>query len=148
MQMSSIPFEVTDWSTIEPSRHAGETGFALWRTQQFGAIRVRMVESPPPTWPITGAARAISCCAWKGNFIRSLRMAEPSPCCRGQAIKLRTTPRPIAQERQRARSCSSWTRLKANPRNATAAPFLLSCPPLHSSPDPGSRNLASTVEIG
>ncbi|MBN1859131.1 DHCW motif cupin fold protein [Candidatus Bipolaricaulota bacterium] len=47
MQMSSIPFEVTDWSAIEPSRHAGEAGFALWRTQQFGTIRVRMVEYSP-----------------------------------------------------------------------------------------------------
>ena len=44
MQMSGIPFGTTDWSAIEPSTHPGERGVARWRTQQFGDIRVRMVE--------------------------------------------------------------------------------------------------------
>ncbi|HRC56152.1 MAG: DHCW motif cupin fold protein [Myxococcales bacterium] len=44
MQISNLPFGVTDWSTIEPTRHPGEAGHALWRTQQFGDIRVRMVD--------------------------------------------------------------------------------------------------------
>lgn len=44
MQMNDIPFGTTTWADIEPTRHEGETGFALWRTRQFGAIRVRMVE--------------------------------------------------------------------------------------------------------
>jgi quercetin dioxygenase-like cupin family protein len=47
MQMSDIPFTTTDWSRIEPSEHPGVTGRALWRTQQFGAIRVRMVDYSP-----------------------------------------------------------------------------------------------------
>ena len=44
MQISGIPFGTTDWSKIEPTEHKGETGVALWRTQQFGDVRVRMVE--------------------------------------------------------------------------------------------------------
>jgi hypothetical protein len=44
MQMSDIPFGITDWSVIEKTEHKGETGVAYWRTQTFGAIRVRMVE--------------------------------------------------------------------------------------------------------
>ncbi|MGD9802962.1 MAG: DHCW motif cupin fold protein [Hyphomicrobiaceae bacterium] len=44
MQMSDIPFGTTDWSGVAPTEHRGETGTATWRTQQFGAIRVRMVE--------------------------------------------------------------------------------------------------------
>ncbi len=48
MQMQNIPFGVTDWSTIEPTEHKGETGVALWRTCFFGPddnrMRVRMVE--------------------------------------------------------------------------------------------------------
>ncbi|MBI1290601.1 hypothetical protein GC173_05085 [bacterium] len=44
MLIQNIPFGTTDWGTIEPTRHAGEVGFALWRTQHFGTIRVRMVE--------------------------------------------------------------------------------------------------------
>ena len=47
MRIDSIPFGVTDWSTVEPSVHPGETGTALWRTRQFGEIRVRMVEYSP-----------------------------------------------------------------------------------------------------
>ena len=44
MQIANIPFGTTDWSTIEPTTHPGETGSAYWRTQTFGSIRVRMVE--------------------------------------------------------------------------------------------------------
>jgi len=44
MQMSDIPFGTTDWSAVARTEHPGETGVAHWRTRQFGAIRVRMVE--------------------------------------------------------------------------------------------------------
>jgi len=47
MEMRDIPFGTTDWSGIEPTEHAGVTGKALWRTRQFGEVRVRMVEYTP-----------------------------------------------------------------------------------------------------
>ena len=47
MKMTEIPFGTTDWSTISPTEHTGETGLAYWRTQHFGNIRVRMVEYTP-----------------------------------------------------------------------------------------------------
>jgi mannose-6-phosphate isomerase class I len=47
MQMSAIPFGTTDWSKVPPTEHTGERGVAYWRTQQFGSIRVRMVEYTP-----------------------------------------------------------------------------------------------------
>lgn len=47
MQISHIPFGATDWSVIERTEHKGETGMAYWRTQNFGAIRVRFVEYTP-----------------------------------------------------------------------------------------------------
>ena len=47
MQLCGIPFCTTDWSQIEPTKHNGEHGVALWRTQLFGGIRVRMVEYTP-----------------------------------------------------------------------------------------------------
>ena len=47
MEMTAIPFQITDWSAIPPTNHAGTSGVATWRTQQFGAIRVRMVEYSP-----------------------------------------------------------------------------------------------------
>jgi hypothetical protein len=51
MKISEIPFEITDWSDVEPTRHAGLSGEALWRTRHVGPegnrIRVRMVEYTP-----------------------------------------------------------------------------------------------------
>jgi hypothetical protein len=47
MQMTGIPFGTTDWSQVEATTHAGETGEARWRTRHFGAIRVRMVDYSP-----------------------------------------------------------------------------------------------------
>lgn len=44
MQISTIPFGITDWSLIEQTEHRGESGMAYWRTQNFGDIRVRLVE--------------------------------------------------------------------------------------------------------
>lgn len=44
MQVSGIPFGITDWSQVEPTEHPGTTGMAIWRTKQFGEIRVRLVE--------------------------------------------------------------------------------------------------------
>jgi hypothetical protein len=47
MEISEIAFGVTDWSAVEKSEHKGEFGMAYWRTQNFGSIRVRMVEYSP-----------------------------------------------------------------------------------------------------
>jgi quercetin dioxygenase-like cupin family protein len=47
MDMKNISFGTTDWSQISPTEHKGETGVAIWRTQQFDTIRVRMVEYSP-----------------------------------------------------------------------------------------------------
>jgi hypothetical protein len=44
MAITNIPFQITDWETITATSHAGETGFALWKTLQFGDLRIRMVE--------------------------------------------------------------------------------------------------------
>lgn len=47
MQMDGIPFGTTDWSTVSVTEHPGDAGIAYWRTRQFSAIRVRMVEYSP-----------------------------------------------------------------------------------------------------
>lgn len=44
MRITDLPFNTTDWTTLAASEHPGITGKALWRTQQFGEMRVRMVE--------------------------------------------------------------------------------------------------------
>jgi hypothetical protein len=47
MQMHNIPFCTTDWNSISPTEHPGETGMAYWRTVEVGNLRVRMVEYSP-----------------------------------------------------------------------------------------------------
>jgi len=47
MDIKNIPFGITDWSQVATTHHPGEAGLATWRTQQFDAIRVRMVEYSP-----------------------------------------------------------------------------------------------------
>jgi hypothetical protein len=47
MKITDVPFGTTDWSAVEPTEHPGVTGKAIWRTREFGDIRVRLVEYTP-----------------------------------------------------------------------------------------------------
>lgn len=47
MKMTDIPFGLTNWDDVEVTEVNGVTGKALIRAQQFGEIRVRMVEYTP-----------------------------------------------------------------------------------------------------
>ena len=44
MKIPALPFTVTDWSQVDATTHAGESGSAFWRTLDIGDVRVRMVE--------------------------------------------------------------------------------------------------------
>ena len=47
MKIEGIPFVITAWGDIPRTEHPGEAGMAIWRTRQFGDIRVRVVECTP-----------------------------------------------------------------------------------------------------
>ena len=47
MKIPALPFTTTDWSQVPVTRHAGDTGMALWRTLDIGDLRVRMVKYTP-----------------------------------------------------------------------------------------------------
>jgi len=47
MRIDNIPFQTTDWLSVEPTSHRGDAGVATWRTKQFGDIRVRLVDYSP-----------------------------------------------------------------------------------------------------
>ena len=47
MQITDLPFGVTNWAEVVGEEHAGTTGVATWRTRQFGPVRVRMVDYSP-----------------------------------------------------------------------------------------------------
>lgn len=47
MELSGFTINVTDWSQVERTEHRGESGAAYWQVENFGNIRVRMVEYTP-----------------------------------------------------------------------------------------------------
>ena len=47
MNIHNIPFVITEWGDVAQTEHPGGAGTAIWRTRQFGDIRVRMVECTP-----------------------------------------------------------------------------------------------------
>jgi quercetin dioxygenase-like cupin family protein len=47
MKIASADMFITKWSEVEPTLHAGENGYALWRTQNLGEIRIRILEYSP-----------------------------------------------------------------------------------------------------
>ncbi|MFV9652548.1 DHCW motif cupin fold protein [Pseudomonas citrulli] len=47
MELTAVPFGITDWSTLEPELHPGVSGSASWRTCHFGTTRVRRVDYSP-----------------------------------------------------------------------------------------------------
>jgi len=47
MRIENIPFSTTNWQSVAPTTHKGDVGVATWRTQQFGDIRVRLVDYSP-----------------------------------------------------------------------------------------------------
>jgi len=42
--MSNIEFQTINWSQVEQTVHAGESGLAFWKTMQYDGLRIRMVE--------------------------------------------------------------------------------------------------------
>lgn len=47
MTLPGHAFSTTTWADVDPSIHAGITGEAVWRSQQIGDTRLRMVEYSP-----------------------------------------------------------------------------------------------------
>ena len=47
MRLDHIPFVTTDWQAVPWESKPAQTGQSFWRTQQFGEVRVRMVEYTP-----------------------------------------------------------------------------------------------------
>jgi hypothetical protein len=44
MQITAIPFSITDWNEVEAIEHPGTTGVALWKCIYINDVRIRLVE--------------------------------------------------------------------------------------------------------
>jgi hypothetical protein len=47
MNLTNLPPDVTDWSMVPVTVHAGETGNATARARQMGDVQVRLVDYGP-----------------------------------------------------------------------------------------------------
>lgn len=47
MDLKNIPFELIDWTKVPETRHAGESGVAVWQTIESDSVRVRIVTYSP-----------------------------------------------------------------------------------------------------
>ncbi len=47
MKIENVPFNVVDWSKVEPKEFPGEKGKSFWKIFEMGNIRVRVVEYSP-----------------------------------------------------------------------------------------------------
>jgi quercetin dioxygenase-like cupin family protein len=45
--MVTIPYQTTDWTSLAPTSHKGESGEAKWQTIQYGTLRMRKVTLSP-----------------------------------------------------------------------------------------------------
>ncbi len=99
MKMSDISFGLTEWSGVERTAHQGECGTALWRTRNFGSIRVRMVEYSP-------GYRADHWCT-KGHILLCLEGELHTELQDGRTFTL--TPGISYQVADNAEAHRSWT---------------------------------------
>jgi hypothetical protein len=44
LQITAIPFSVTDWQQVEATEHPGTSGIATWQTIYLNDIRIRLVK--------------------------------------------------------------------------------------------------------
>jgi quercetin dioxygenase-like cupin family protein len=44
MKIADVPFTVTDFQSIAPVEHEGETGTSFWRVFESGNVRARVVD--------------------------------------------------------------------------------------------------------
>ena len=82
MKIPDLPFGTVDWSEVEATSHAGESGAAQWRTRQFGEVRVRMLDYSP------GYAADHWCD--KGHFILCLQGEFETELADGRRFTLTT----------------------------------------------------------
>ena len=78
--MSNIPFQTIDWTTIEKVEYKGETGLAYWQTVQFEGLRIRLVE-------YSSGYLADHWCQ-KGHVVHCLEGEFISELSNGEKIKL------------------------------------------------------------
>ena len=80
MKIPALPFTVTDWSQVDATTHAGESGQAFWRTLDIGDVRVRMSSTRPDISLTTGVTVDTCFMCWKASSKPNCATAAASRC--------------------------------------------------------------------
>jgi quercetin dioxygenase-like cupin family protein len=88
MKIHDVPFGVTEWDSVPPTEHRGETGTAWWRTCLFGDIRVRMVEYSPGYLADHWCARGHILLVLEGELVTELRDGSRHVLRAGQSYQV------------------------------------------------------------
>ena len=88
MKFPEHPFAVTDWSTVQATRHAGETGHALWRTVMMGEARIRIVEYSPGYLADHWCDRGHVLLVLEGELVSELRDGREFPMQAGMSYRV------------------------------------------------------------
>lgn len=81
--MNEIPFQKINWSLIEKTEHAGESGTAYWQTLQFPHLRVRMVEYTPGYFANHWCQKGHIVHCLEGSFISEMESGEQTHFSKG-----------------------------------------------------------------
>ncbi|RVT99213.1 hypothetical protein EOD42_03690 [Rhodovarius crocodyli] len=88
MKLPESPFTAIDWSKVEPTRHEGTTGFALWRTVTMGDVRIRIVEYSPGYLADHWCDRGHVMLLLEGELTSELQDGREFPMTPGQGYKV------------------------------------------------------------
>lgn len=97
--MTTIPFQITDWSQQLKSFHPGESGEAIWQTLSYDHLRIRLVEYSP-------GYRADHWCS-KGHIIYCLEGEMTTELSDGRSFVLRAgMSYQVSDDMSQHRSCT------------------------------------------
>ena len=82
--MSSIPFQVINWSAIENIEYKGEKGSAFWKTLQLAGLRIRIVDYTAGYLADHWCERGHIVHCLEGDFVTELKTGEKIKLTKGE----------------------------------------------------------------
>lgn len=83
--MSHFEFQTIDWNDVEQTKHAGDTGEALWRTKQFDGLRMRIVEYSAGYFANHWCSKGHIVHCLEGSFTSELQSGESFTLSKGMS---------------------------------------------------------------
>jgi hypothetical protein len=98
MRIEDVAFCTTEWDKVPATIHPGETGTALWRTQEIGNIRVRMVEYTPGYKADHWCSRGHVLLVLDGELVTELADGRRVVLCAGSSYQVAENAEPHRSE--------------------------------------------------